>query len=39
VIIRNLNIEGIAALPAEANAPLIVDANAPLTFSITFQLF
>ena len=37
MIIRNLDIIGIAFMPFKANAPLPVDADSVLAFSITFK--
>jgi hypothetical protein len=39
VIVRHFNIVGVAILPAEADAPLIVDTNAVLTDAIARQSF
>jgi len=39
VIIRDLDVEGIAASPFETDAPLVVDADAPLPGPIALQLF
>jgi hypothetical protein len=39
MIIHDLNLEGITIVPAEADAPLIIDANAPLTSAIADEPF
>jgi len=39
VIVRDFNVVGVGADPAETDSPLIVNANAVLTCSITLQLF
>ncbi|MDZ4164162.1 MAG: hypothetical protein U1C55_03450, partial [Smithellaceae bacterium] len=38
MVIDDLNVVSVAALEAEAYAPLIVDADAPLPDSVTLQL-
>jgi hypothetical protein len=37
VVIHDLDAVGIAALPAEADSPLIIDANAVLAFAVSFE--
>jgi hypothetical protein len=37
VIVRDLNVEGVASGPAEADSPLVVDPNAVLPLSISPQ--
>lgn len=37
MIIRDLDIEGVAVLPPKANAPLFVNSNAALPFAVTHQ--
>jgi hypothetical protein len=37
MVVHNLNIARIFALPAEAEPPLVIDADAALTYSITLQ--
>jgi hypothetical protein len=39
VIVHNLHVQGIAAAPDEADAPLIVNTNAVLTMAIPVQGF
>jgi hypothetical protein len=39
MVVNNLNIPCILAIPSEANPKLIVNADAPLAFSSAFQLF
>lgn len=39
MIIDNLDRMRIAILPAEANAPLVVDADAVLSHAVTFERF
>jgi hypothetical protein len=39
MIVNDLNVEGISALPAEADSVLIVDPYAVLTFPVYLQLF
>lgn len=34
MVVHNLDIQGVRASPAEANAPLVVDTNAVLPFAI-----
>jgi len=38
VIVSDLDIEGVAVVPCEADSPLVVDPNAVLPLSISFQL-
>ena len=38
VIIDDLDVEGVAVLPAEADAPLIVDPDTVLTLSVAREL-
>jgi hypothetical protein len=37
VIVHDLNLVGIAVLPAKANSPLIIDTNAVLAGAVTGQ--
>jgi hypothetical protein len=39
MVVNNLHIPRIFAIPSEANPKLIVDADAPLALSSSFQLF
>lgn len=39
MVIDYLDVESLAALKAETDAPLVVDANAPLMLSVAFQGF
>jgi hypothetical protein len=39
VVIHNLDFEGVAMMPYEANSELIVDSNTALTSSIPAQRF
>lgn len=39
MVVHNFHFEGVFALPAEAEAPLIVDADAVLASPVTFQCF
>ena len=39
VVVNDLNIEGVSALPAEADSILIVDTYAVLAFPISLRLF
>jgi hypothetical protein len=39
VIIDNLDVQGIAGVPHETDAPLIVDPNAVLPSSVSMQCF
>ena len=38
MIVHDFDIPGICTVPAETDAPLIVDANAPLALSVPMQL-
>ena len=38
MVIDDLDVEGVAVLPAKADAPLIVDANTVLARAIPFEL-
>jgi hypothetical protein len=37
VIVNDLDVEGIAAVPAKADSPLIIDANAVLSLRSPFS--
>jgi hypothetical protein len=39
MIVDELNVVGVAILPAEADAPLVVDADTMLASTITLELF
>ena len=39
MIVRNLDIIGVALRPSKADTPLIVDPNAHLPCAVTFQSF
>jgi hypothetical protein len=39
MVVHNLNVERILALPAKANPPLVIDADAVLSLPVTFQCF
>src|SRR4051794_37377563 len=39
MIVHDLNVIGIAAPPAEADSPLVVDTNAPLSRSFSVKFF
>jgi hypothetical protein len=39
VIVRNLNIIGVALSPSEADTPLIIDPNAHLPCAVSFKSF
>jgi hypothetical protein len=39
VIVNDLNVEGVSALPAEADSILLVDTYAVLAFPVSLQLF
>jgi len=39
MVIHNFHIQRIFALPAETNAPLVVDVDAVLAFAVVFQGF
>ena len=39
MIINNLDLPGVFAIPAEAYPEPVVDPDAPLAFSVTLQLF
>jgi hypothetical protein len=39
MVIDNLDIQGIAAIPLETDSPAVIDANAPLAGAVAFQGF
>src|SRR5690348_14521434 len=39
MVVDDFNFMGIAVLPEEADAPLVIDPDAVLTFAVTFQGF